>query len=114
MRNFQKYRFFKTGSKMIAVSSYAGKTVRGIAKCGPNDTFDEKVGKDLASARCWVKIAQKRYNSMVKKHDEAIKALKMAQKRVEETADYLREANIEAAESLAYLETVENSVKGEQ
>lgn len=30
-----RYRFYVTDNKVICVSSYAGKTVRGVAKCDP-------------------------------------------------------------------------------
>lgn len=49
-------------SKVIAVSSFAGQTVRGVAKCAPNDEFDLEYGKRLAAARCVAKIADKRMN----------------------------------------------------
>ena len=37
-----KYKVF-TNSKneIIAVSTYAGKTVKGVAKCDPRDSFDK-------------------------------------------------------------------------
>jgi len=37
-----------------------GKPVRGVAKCAPNDEFDINKGKELAAARCNLKVAQKR------------------------------------------------------
>ena len=40
-RNYS-YQFYKDNSdNIIAVSTYAGHTVRGVAKCHPNDEFDE-------------------------------------------------------------------------
>lgn len=47
-------------TETIAISSYAGKTVKGIAKCHPDDEYDEEKGIDLAIARCALKIAKKR------------------------------------------------------
>lgn len=46
--------------QVIALSTYAGKTVRGIAKVHPSDTFVLDKGKTLAAARCNLKIAEKR------------------------------------------------------
>ena len=63
-----KYKYYVatkvTGEpyKVIAVSTYAGKTVRGTATCSPEDTFSLQKGKELAAARCNAKIAQKRMN----------------------------------------------------
>ena len=45
MYPFEKYRYYTAGNKIIAVSTYAGKTVRGIAKCAEGDTFDIEKGK---------------------------------------------------------------------
>lgn len=55
-----KYKFYVNDNKVIAVSTYAGRTVRGTAKCDPRDEFDLEFGKKLAAARCAYKIAEKR------------------------------------------------------
>lgn len=47
-------------NKVICVSTFAHKKVRGIAKCSPNDVFDLQKGKHLARLRCDLKIAKKR------------------------------------------------------
>lgn len=56
----EKYHFIKTRNKIIAMSTFAGKTVKGVAKLNPKDEYDEEFGKRLAAARCNLKIAQKR------------------------------------------------------
>lgn len=66
-----KFHFSKDGRKVIAVSSYAGRPVRGIAKCSPEDENDIEKGKALAAARCNLKIARKRFARAAKKVDEA-------------------------------------------
>ena len=58
-----KYAFFKDESgkdTVCARSTYAGKTVKGYAKCDPRDSYDVESGKALAAARCNAKIAEKR------------------------------------------------------
>lgn len=57
---FEKYRFYEGNGKVVAVSTYAGKTVRGVAKCDPKDTFDIEKGRMLAAARCAEKVAKRR------------------------------------------------------
>lgn len=54
------YRYVDTGNTVIAISSYAGKTVKGIAKCDPKDEFNLESGKKLAAARCNAKVCKKR------------------------------------------------------
>ena len=56
-----KYNFYTDGkTKVVAVSTYAGKVVRGVAKCDVNDTFSLEKGKELAAARCNENVAKKR------------------------------------------------------
>lgn len=59
------------GKKVIAISRYKGKTVRGIAKCCDTDTFKVESGKALAVERCMQKIAEKIYKD---KKEKLIKA----------------------------------------
>ena len=47
-----RYRFIETNNKVICISTYAKKVVRGVAKCSPNDNFDIEIGKKLAQLRC--------------------------------------------------------------
>ena len=61
-KNFvPKYRYYTNGKNVVvAVASYKGRTIRGVAKCSEQDEFDLETGKKLAAARCAVKIAKKR------------------------------------------------------
>ena len=68
-----KYSFYTDGkTKVVAVSTYAGKVVRGVAKCDANDTFSLKKGKELAAARCNEKIAKKRLARAQKVNNDVI------------------------------------------
>lgn len=55
-----KYKFYRQGNKIYAVSKYAGKTVRGTATCHAGDNFDAIFGAELAARRCNLKVATKR------------------------------------------------------
>lgn len=55
-----KYVINEEKRTVVALSSFAGQVVRGVARCAPNDTFNVEVGKKLAEARCSAKIAHKR------------------------------------------------------
>lgn len=65
------YRIYETPDKVVAVSSFAGQTVRGVAKCHPNDEWNSEKGQALAEARCGLKIAEKRVKRAYNKVDEA-------------------------------------------
>ena len=74
----EKYKFYiatryDNGKpyKVIAVSTYEGKKVRGVAKCDESDNFDIEKGKKLAAARCNLKIATKRRKRADKQYDKA-------------------------------------------
>lgn len=75
--SLDKYKYFiarredGTPYQVVAVSTYAGKTVRGVAKCDPADNFNEEAGKKLAAARCNLKISEKRLARAAKKIHEA-------------------------------------------
>ena len=78
--SLDKYKYFiaktedGTPYQVVAVSTYAGKIVRGVSKLTPGDEFDEVKGKKLAAARCNEKIARKRLARATAKIKEAEKA----------------------------------------
>lgn len=61
-KNFvPKYRYYTNGENVVvAVASYKGRTIRGVAKCSEQDEFDLETGKKLAAVRCAMKIAKER------------------------------------------------------
>lgn len=78
--------------EVIAISTFAGKPVRGKAICAKDDTFDEEKGKLLAAARCNDKIAAKRYNRAKQKLAEAEKAVADAAKFYDAMRHYQEDA----------------------
>lgn len=104
--DLNKYKFYvptnKDGSpkgEVIAVSTYAGRYVRGVAKLNPLDEFDIEAGKKLAAARCNVKIAQKRVKRANKKILEAIQQRQDAERFYQKMLCYYSDANNEWAEA---------------
>lgn len=94
------YRIYETPNKVIAVSSFAGQTVRGVAKCNPADNFDSEKGTALAAARCGVKIAEKRVKRAYSKVDEAKAIVDAAIDHLSEMMKYQAdaEANLNSAQ----------------
>lgn len=94
-------------NKVTVKSSYAGKPVVGVAKCHPNDSFDEEFGTKLAAARCNQKITKKRLNRSLREYKRAIEQLNAAQARVDKMLRYENdsfEAYRKACELVADLE----------
>lgn len=83
----------KSGAKVVvAVSTYAGKPVKAIAKCDPNDKYSEETGKQLAEARCNVRVSAKRKSRATAKVREAEIALAQAQRHYENMLHYYAES----------------------
>lgn len=82
------YKFYNNGKKIICVSHYAGKCVRGVAKCSDEDAFDEHYGETLARARCDINVAKKRMRRAHSKFVEAANALASAKKQYEKMTEY--------------------------
>ena len=90
----EKYRFYKNGNRIIAVSTYGGKTVRGVAICHPDDNFDLETGKRIAAARCNEKVALKRLNHASQKAMTASIDAENAQKHLKKMNEYYNDAFI--------------------
>ena len=88
-----RYKFYVGGNKVACVSSYAKKTVRGVAKCNTSqDTFNEETGKKLAKLRCDKNIAMKRlkrstdqYRASVAEYERAAKNMFKMQKYMDDS-----------------------------
>ena len=88
-----------TSLRIAAVSSFAGKPVKGYADCHPNDEFDRAYGYALAAARCAEKIAAKRCNRAYNKVDEAKALVNAAMAHLQKMMQY--EADAEASYNIA-------------
>ena len=88
-----------TNIRIVAVSSFAGKPVKGYADLHPKDEFDIEYGKALAAARCAEKIAAKRCKRAYNKVDEATAQFNAAMDHLQKMMRY--EADAEANYNLA-------------
>ena len=86
----EKYRYYVNGNKVIAVSTYCGKTVRGVAVCHPDDEFNLELGKRIAAARCNERVAEKRlYRASDKAMQAGLDVLKAQQHQKDMQAYYI-------------------------
>jgi len=87
-----RYRFYVDDavnpSTIYAISTYAGKTVRGVARCDSCDTFSEEKGKELAAARCEEKVARKRMNAAERKYKAALAQQEEINSYVQKVSEY--------------------------
>ena len=106
--SLDKYKFYQFknengGTTISAVSTYAGRTVKGYAKCDPRDNFNVEKGKELAAARCNLKIAEKRRDRASKKYLEATQAVIEANAYFEKMKQYFMDADDQVDEAAAEL-----------
>lgn len=100
----ERYKYYFTpGPKVICTSTYAGRTVRGVAICSDKDEFDMEKGKALAKARVDLKIADKRLKRASQKCDEASENLMYAELYADRMLDYRDDAADEYLEAKARL-----------
>jgi hypothetical protein len=100
-----KYKFvFKTGKngnhQVMAISTYGGRTVRGVASCAVGDEFSLDRGKELAAARCNLKVAQKRLKRAKSRKEDAMLDLRQAHIQADKMTSYVADsmANVYQAE----------------
>lgn len=86
---------------VVAISTYAGKNVKGYAKMHPGDEFNWEKGRDLAIARCNAKIADKRHKRAQKKLAEAQVLMAEAAKYLADMTAYCSDAADEVATAKA-------------
>ena len=95
--SLDKYKFYQYKDKnakdtVAAASTYAGRTVKGYAKCDPKDQFSIEKGKELAAARCNAKIASKRVKRASAKYLEAQQQLAEAKRFMARMTEYYTDA----------------------
>ena len=80
----------KDGVKeIVALSTYAGKKVKGKAVCDPTDEYNENVGKELAKLRCAVKVDAKRVRRAIEERNELLRIQANIEKLIQKNKKYL-------------------------
>lgn len=110
--NGHKYRIYTANrdKTVIAVASFAGKTVKGIAKCDPKDTPDVEKGIKLAILRCDEKIATKKIYRGEMKVAATSKELDRAANKHENAKQYYEDAMNAHTKAYQDLVSFENSL----
>ena len=104
-----KYIYNIAENKVVCVSHFAGRAVRGIAKCDTNcDTFNVESGKELSRARCDVKVAEKRVKRAKQKLAEAVNMYEQARKYLDKMHEYSNDAEAELNHAVLHLQDVES------
>ena len=94
--------------KVICVTYYKGKPIKGIAKCAPCDDFDISVGEKLAYLRCKNKFLKRKSEQATSAYSKAVVAAGKAEMNRLNAIDFFNEVSSElyaARQELASLET---------
>ena len=100
-------------NEVIAVSTYAGKTVRAKAKCNPSDKFDIEIGKKLAAARLSAHVSRLRKQNAARLWLKSQEQFARAQQYLNKMSKYYFDACDEVEYTQAQLMETENVLKGE-
>lgn len=88
-----RYHFYTNNENLVVcTSTYAGRVVRGVAKCSPDDVFDYEYGCQLAKARCDLKVAEKRIKNARNRLFEAMGESYDAQLKIGKAQEYVDDA----------------------
>ena len=68
------FHYNSNSNTIVCTTVYKGQTIRGIAKCSPEDSFDMEAGKRLAYLRCRKKFAKKKCKRASKAYRDAVEA----------------------------------------
>ena len=82
-----KYYYLENGD-VIALSHFAGKTVKATAHLKDEDTYDREIGEKVAAAKCNEKIAGLRYRRSKRMLKEAMDNFVKAKKELENMREY--------------------------
>lgn len=108
MRNFV-YSIYE--NKVVCVTKYAGKAIRGIAKCDERfDEFKSEVGRDLSKARCNVKLRKKMVERSQMKVKNIEKELANLQRVYNNMKQRYNEDLDEYVAAKSFLKDLENSL----
>ena len=107
--SLDKYKFYqfkndKGGMTIVALSTFAGRPVKGYAKCDPRDEFSIEKGKELAAARCNLKVAEKRKARATQKYKEASIAASEAHDFYGRMRQYFMDADDQVDEAKAAID----------
>lgn len=109
-----RYKFYNNGkNQVICVSHFAGKEVKGVAKCNTHyDTFDAAVGETIAKFRCDLKIARLKIKRSRARIEQDKKRLEEAKEALTKSTYYNFDAHNEQTTVLknfrAYLQKIKN------
>lgn len=106
----QKNEDGTTSTVVVAISTYAGKSVKATARCMESDEFSLEKGKRLAAARCDLKVCLKRRARAFKRFSEAMQNYEIISNEYNRMGNYYSDATAEVEDSMRRLEAIEQEL----
>ena len=88
MNSNYKIYIDEKNKRVIAICRYAGRKIKTIAKCHPDDVFDIEYGTKLAIARGEYKVAKIKIKNASNKYLEAAKMADEAERKYDAMKQY--------------------------
>lgn len=102
-----KYKYFTNNKDLVvAEQTFAGKKYRGSAVLKEPDEFNYEIGKQIAAAKCDLKICEARYHYAKKREEYAKRLLEFAISEAEKASDYTEDSSREYFESAKRLNEI--------
>lgn len=76
---------------IIAISYYRGKTIKGIAKCSPEDEYNEELGRKIAEARCNEAVNRYRLKGAYANCEQLVIEAENIKRKLQKASKYLIE-----------------------
>lgn len=106
MKNNYKVYVDEKNKTVIAVCRYAGRNIRAVAKCAPEDTFDIEFGTKLAKARCDLKVARAKNQNASVAYMKASIAADEAQRKYDKMKQYYIDSVDQFDEAYAIVDSI--------
>ena len=79
---------------IVAICSFAGKSIRGEAKCNPSDIMNDKIGTDLAVLRFDEKLGRRKIARAKEKRRNSAKEVRLAREAYERAMNHYSNAEL--------------------
>lgn len=106
MKNNYKVYVDEKNKTVIAVCRYAGRNIRAVAKCAPEDTFNIEFGTKLAKARCDLKVARAKNQNASAAYMKASIAADEAQRKYDKMKQYYIDSVDQFDEAYATVDSI--------
>ena len=106
-----KYQFYYNEDKhsVVCTTIYKGQTIRAIAKCDPEDTFDLETGKKIAYLRCKQKFARKKMLHAGEVYHDSFSKYERSKRNLDKASEFLADSVCQyqaANEALGHVDNI--------